>query len=101
MVPRAMLLRRRSRLRFRSSSTCSQGGRRKMPSRLLRVLALLLIATATRAVASGARWVTGQPYYYPEGNTIVWYTDSPQYFTDSGDLSAYVDNAAANAIVAA
>jgi hypothetical protein len=52
-------------------------------------------------MASGARWVTGQPYYYPEGNPIVWYTDSPQYFTDSGDLSAYVNNAAANAIVAA
>jgi hypothetical protein len=72
-----------------------------MPSRFVRVLALLLLATATRAVASGARWVTGQPYYYPEGNTIVWYTDSPQYFTDTGDLSAYVNNAAANAIVAA
>ncbi len=72
-----------------------------MPGRLLRVFALILFAIATQAVASGPRWVTGQPYYYPEGYSIVWYTDSPQYFTDSGDLSAYVNNAAANAIVAA
>ena len=62
---------------------------------------MILFAAATQAIASGPRWVTGQPYYYPEGSIIVWYTDSPQYFTDSGDLSAYVNNAAANAIVAA
>ncbi len=62
---------------------------------------MILFAIATQAVASGPRWVTGQPYYYPEGNVIVWYTDSPEYFTDSGDLSVYVNNAAANAIVAA
>ena len=72
-----------------------------MLSRFLQALALILFATATQAVASGPRWVTGQPYFYPEGQTIVWYTDSPQYFTDSGDLSPYVNNAAANAIVAA
>jgi hypothetical protein len=72
-----------------------------MRGRFLRAAALILFATATQAVASGPRWVTGQPYYYPEGNVIVWYTDSPEYFTDSGDLSAYVNNAAANAIVAA
>src|SRR3984957_19306717 len=72
-----------------------------MPGRLLRVLALILFAMATQAVASGPRWVTGQPYYYPEGYSIVWYTDSPQYFTDSGDLSAYVNNYATYAIVAA
>jgi hypothetical protein len=72
-----------------------------MSGRFVRVLALVLFGIATQASASGPRWVTGQPYYYPEGNSIVWYTDSPQYFTDSGDLSAYVNNAAANAIVAA
>jgi hypothetical protein len=72
-----------------------------MRGRFLGVVALILFAIATQAVASGPRWVTGQPYYYPEGNIIVWYTDSPEYFTDSGDLSAYVNNAAANAIVAA
>jgi IPT/TIG domain len=72
-----------------------------MSSRFHRVVALLLLAIGTEAIASGPRWVTGQPYYYPEGNSIVWYTDSPQYFTDTGDLSVYVNNAAANAIVAA
>lgn len=72
-----------------------------MRGRFLRVVALMLFATAAQAIASGPRWVTGQPYYYPEGKIITWYTDSPEYFTDSGDLSAYVNNAAANAIVAA
>jgi len=72
-----------------------------MPGKFSRSFALILFTTAIQAFASGPRWVTGQPYYYPEGNPIVWYTDSPQYFTDSGDLSAYVNNAQANAIVAA
>ena len=70
-----------------------------MPSRFLRGLALMVVAIATDAAGSGPRWVTGQPYYYPEGIPIVWYTDSPQYFTDSGDLSAYVNHAQADAIV--
>ena len=35
------------------------------------------------------------------GNPVVWYTSQPLYFTDPGDLSAYVNNAAANALVAA
>ena len=70
-----------------------------MSSRFLRGLALIVVAIATNAAGSGPRWVTGQPYYYPEGNPIVWYTDSPQYFTDSGDLSAYVNHAQADAIV--
>ena len=37
----------------------------------------------------------------PGGNPVVWYTTHPLYFTDPGDLSAYVNNAAANALVAA
>jgi hypothetical protein len=32
---------------------------------------------------------------------VVWYTSQPRYFTDPGDLSASVNNAAANALVAA
>jgi hypothetical protein len=72
-----------------------------MPGRFLWSLALIVLLVATDAAGSGPRWVTGRPYYYPEGNPIIWYTDSPQYFTDSGDLSVYVNHAQADAIVAA
>ena len=61
----------------------------------------LFFTAATVANASGPRWVTGAPYFFPPGYPISWYTDSPQYFTDSGNLSRYVDHAAADAIVAA
>jgi hypothetical protein len=62
------------------------------------LLALLSLLPGT-AHASGPRWVTGQPYYSPEGVAIVWYTSSPRYFTDPGDLSPYVSHSAADAIV--
>jgi hypothetical protein len=62
------------------------------------LIALLCIFPATTQ-ASGPRWVTGLPYYYPEGLAIVWYTASPRYFTDPGDLSPWVNHAAADAIV--
>jgi hypothetical protein len=61
---------------------------------------LLLLANAT-AGASGPRWVTGQPYFTTSGQAVVWYTNAPRYFTDPGDLSASVDHAAANSLVAA
>src|SRR5260370_42186773 len=67
---------------------------------LLGILLYLLIA-GPNAIASGPRWVTGQPYFYPPGVAIVWYTDHPVYFTDPGDLSPSVNHAAADAIVAA
>ena len=57
-------------------------------------------ATATLH-AGGPRWVTGAPFFTTPGNPIVWYTNQPLYFTDPGDLSSYVDHAAADAIVAA
>jgi hypothetical protein len=63
--------------------------------------ALLFCAFSLFANASGPRWVTGAPYYYPVGDMVVWYTDQPQYFTDAGDLSPYVNHAAADALVAA
>jgi hypothetical protein len=47
--------------------------------------------------------VTGLPYFsavYP-GLPVVWYTNAPMYFTDPGDLSATVNHAAADALVAA
>jgi hypothetical protein len=63
------------------------------------LLFALFCILPTAAQASGPRWVTGQPYYYPEGLAIVWYTSSPKYFTDAGDLSPYVNHAAADALV--
>jgi hypothetical protein len=61
---------------------------------------LLLIASG--AWASGPRWVTGPPYFTGGGGSPVgWYTWQPMYFTDPGDLSASVNHAAADAIVAA
>jgi len=53
------------------------------------------------AFAGGPRWVTGPPYFNTSGIPVVWYTNQLLYFTDPGDLSPYVDHAAADAIVAA
>ena len=70
-------------------------------SQLLQIALGLLLGTAV-AQASGPRWVTGPPYFTgPGGIPVVWYTIQPRYFTDPGDLSASVNNAAANALVAA
>jgi hypothetical protein len=63
--------------------------------------ALAVLLAASFAQASGPRWVTGPPYFTATAGTpVVWYTTSPLYFTDPGDLSATVNNAAANALVA-
>ncbi len=51
--------------------------------------------------AAGPRWVTGPPYFTTSGVPVVWYTNKPLYFTDPGDLSATVNHAAADALVAA
>jgi len=66
-----------------------------------RLLLSLFIALPIASHAAGPRWVTGRPYYTQEGLIVAWYTTSPRYFTDPGDLSPYVDHAAADAIVAA
>jgi hypothetical protein len=64
------------------------------------MIALGLCLSAARA--SGPRWVTGPPYFTAtSGIPVIWYTTQPRYFTDPGDLSASVNNAAANALVAA
>ena len=65
---------------------------------LSRLLLVLLMPAA--ALASGPRWVSGPPYFVPTGYAISWYTTSPQYFTDAGDLSPWVNHAAADALVA-
>ena len=72
-----------------------------LPAMLLPV-ALCLLFNVGLAQASGPRWVTGPPYFTsPGGTPIQWYTTWLPYFTDPGDLSSYVNNAAANALVAA
>ncbi|MGP8259649.1 MAG: IPT/TIG domain-containing protein [Acidobacteriaceae bacterium] len=68
----------------------------------LLLFAACLLLGAGAAQASGPRWVTGPPYFTgTSGNPVTWYTTNPLYFTDPGDLSAYVNHAAANALVAA
>ncbi|MEI9981178.1 MAG: IPT/TIG domain-containing protein [Edaphobacter sp.] len=64
------------------------------------VVACWLVAGA-EVWAGGPRWVTGPPYFTQSGTPVVWYTNSPQYFTDPGNLSASVNHAAADALVAA
>src|SRR5215468_5230669 len=64
-------------------------------------LALAFLFGALSAQASGPRWVEGSPYYGQPGIPVVWYIDRPSYFTDPGDLSQYVNHAAADALVAA
>ena len=58
-------------------------------------------AGAATLWAGNPRWVTGYPYFTNEGVPVVWYTTQPLYFTDPGDLSASVNHAAADAMVAA
>jgi len=62
---------------------------------------LLLLLWSALAAASGPRWVTGGPYFTTNAQPVIWYTNAPVYYTDPGDLSASVDHAAADALVAA
>jgi hypothetical protein len=62
---------------------------------------LCWLAASATVFAGGPRWVTGPPYFTTNGVPVVWYTNQPLYFTDPGDLSPYVNHAAADAIVAA
>jgi IPT/TIG domain len=67
-----------------------------------RAFAVVLLLSVGSALASGPRWVTGPPYFTgPSGNPVGWYTWQPLYFTDPGALSASMDHAAADAMVAA
>lgn len=62
----------------------------------------LCVLQAGSAPAAGPRWVAGPPYFTaPAGTPVAWYTAQPLYFTDPGDLSASVNHAAADAMVAA
>lgn len=78
--------------------TCIDAGHRLRTVAAVFVVWLLSVATA---FAGGPRWVTGPPYFTTSGKPVVWYTNQPLYFTDPGDLSVYVNHAAADALVAA
>jgi hypothetical protein len=69
--------------------------------RLWMIIAAILGWFATALWAGGPRWVTGPPYFTTAGVPVVWYTNNPLYFTDPGDLSATVNHAAADVLVAA
>lgn len=69
--------------------------------RFATALAICWFACVGSLHAGGPRWATGFPYFTTEGQPIVWYTNQPQYFTDPGDLSVYVNHAAADALVVA
>ena len=67
---------------------------------LARLFYVAMTLTAT-AFAGGPRWSSGSPYFTnSDGKPVVWFTTNPLYFTDPGDLSASVDHAAADALVA-
>jgi hypothetical protein len=63
---------------------------------------LLLPGNGPSALAGGPRWVAGSSYFNPaaRGQPIVWANGQVGYYTDQGALSATVNNAQANAMVA-
>ncbi len=80
---------------------CCVGVRLRRGSLLAWLLPLLLCCAAA-ARAAGPRYVTGQPYFQVQaGLAIGWKQPLLLYSTDPGDLSAYVNHAAADALVAA
>ncbi len=62
-----------------------------------------MVFPATLTWSGGPRWVAGSTYFVPSvlGQPIVWRNGSVHYYTDLGPLSASVDQAQANAMVAA
>jgi hypothetical protein len=69
--------------------------------RIVFTLVFCWFAATLPSWAGGPRWVTGAPYFTTSGAPVVWYTNQPLYFTDPGNLSASVNHAAADALVAA
>ena len=64
------------------------------------VVGVAVLMACAAANAAGPRWVSGPPFFWPQGVSLAWYTTHPTYFTDAGDLSASVNHAAADALVA-
>jgi IPT/TIG domain len=77
--------------------------RAKGKSFLLWILgSLTLLAGAAPSFAGGPRWVAGPSYFNAsaKGQPVVWANGQINYYVDQGSLSATVNNAQANAMVA-
>ncbi len=73
----------------------------RVRSRVVRgVVSVLLVLGCVAAKAAGPRWVSGPPFFSTQGVALAWYTNQLTYYTDPGDLSASVNHAAADALVA-
>ena len=65
-------------------------------------LALAVLAFSVAAHAGGPRFISGPPFFNQRfGAAVGWAQPNLMYFTDPGDLSASVNHAAADALVAA
>lgn len=75
---------------------------RRIFLRISRFAAFWAVFSAAAAHAGGPRYVAGTAYFDPAstGKPIVWAEGQVNYFTDLGDLSASVNQAQANAMVA-
>ena len=62
---------------------------------------LWLLALTLTAHAGGPRWVTGTVSFDGPDRLVTWGYGRVAYYTDQGPLSSSVDNATANALVAA
>ena len=72
--------------------------------RAFRAIAVALtLAFCAFAYAGGPRYVAGTAYFDPAalGKPIVWANGQLRYYTDLGDLSASVNQAQANSMIAA
>ncbi len=61
---------------------------------------VLMLAVVPPLYAGGPRWVAGAPFYTVSGVPVVWKQSNLLYSTDPGGLSASVNHAAADALVA-
>jgi len=71
-------------------------------SEVLVLMGLVFVFTVQSAHAGGPRWVAGSSYFNSsvKGQPIVWANGQVTYYTDLGNLSAQVNHAQANAMVA-
>jgi hypothetical protein len=71
-------------------------------SKVLTLLALLIVFAVDIAHAGGPHWVAGSSYFTSsvKGQPIVWANGQVTYYTDLGNLSSQVSQTQANAMVA-
>lgn len=76
--------------------------RSKQSSNRIILFTLVLLCAVQIAHAGGPRWVAGSSYFNgsAKGQPIVWSNGQVIYYTDLGNLSAQMNQAQANAMVA-